>query len=140
MDIAGHLEKANHFVDAITVLDPVEDYETIIWARMHACTQWINGVLHAKDITDENWDISHTWYLDRMDDPSRLTSKIDDALLVALEKITNFERIRMSHVRGPCPYGKEILKESNEAYEHVEKYCKSILGSLDPAVVSQAAE
>ena len=107
---------------------------------MHACTQWINGVLHAKGITDEDWDISHTWYLDRMDDPTRLSSKLDDALLVAIEKITYFERIRMSHVRGPCPYGKEILDISDEAYQHVENYCKGILGSLDPAQVNQAAE
>ena len=46
-----HLTKAAHFAATAARLDPVEDYEAILWAGMHTCTPWTNAIFHAKGLT-----------------------------------------------------------------------------------------
>lgn len=132
MKILDHLEKAQRFTGTLERLDDRKaDYEAIIWARMMASIHWMNAVVHAKGIIPENWDLNHTWYLDQYPDQSIL-EKIDDPLREALGCVSVYERIRTSHIRGPSPFGEEILKLADSSFEQFEAYCRDVLGTLDP--------
>lgn len=63
MKIEEHMAKAERFARSVEKLDPAEDFEAVMWGRMHICSNWINAALHAKGVIPENNDVAHTWYL-----------------------------------------------------------------------------
>ena len=111
-------------------LDAEEDYESIMWARMHICTNLLNGALHSQGITPEDFDISHTWYLEDFSDQAHLEKNLNQEFRKALKKLIVFESLRETHVRGPAPYGPIALAASDEAYFHIRKFCARYIGPL----------
>lgn len=127
MKIAEHIAKAKRFEATIQKLDLDSDYEVINWARMHACSHFLNGALHARSITPEEWDIRHTWYLEDYPDQAQLAAKLDDEFRQALWSLTVFEGLRQTHVRGQGPYGPEITAISTRAFDHIKNFCIRVM-------------
>ena len=128
MEIKKHMEKAARFERTAGRLRLEEDYEAIIWARMHACTHWLNAVFHAQKITPANIDFEHTWYLEKIPDQEQLRAHLDDDLRGVLSALTVFEGLRVTHVRGPGPFGADITEMSNEAFDRIKAYASRNAG------------
>jgi hypothetical protein len=107
-----------------------EDYESIMWARMHICTNLLNGALHAKGITPEDFDFNHTWYLADFPDQSHMEKNLDGEFRKALRELLVFENLRETYVRGPAPYGAMALAASDEVYFHIREFCRKHIGPL----------
>ena len=129
MKIAEHVAKAKRFEDTIQKLDVQADYEIINWARMHVCTHLLNGALHARGVTPENWDIRHTWYLEQHPDPAHLYKKLDSECREALKVLTIFEGLRQTHVRGEGPFGPEVTLLAEKALNQIKEFCHRIVSS-----------
>jgi len=67
-----HLTKAEHLAATAARLDPVEDFEAIMWAGMHMCTHWTNAIFHTKGLTGVEFDFEHSWYIDRCPDTDQV--------------------------------------------------------------------
>lgn len=130
MEIERHMEKAARFERTAGRLRCEEDYETIIWARMHACTHWLNAAFHAQKITPADLDFEHTWYLEKIPDQERLRAHLDNDLRDVLSALTVFEGLRATHVRGPGPYGSAITEMSEEAFDRIKTYASRATGRL----------
>jgi len=131
MKIDEHVAKAKRFEATIQKLNIEADYEVINWASMHFCTHLINGALHARGITAEDWDIRHTWYLlEDYPDQARLAAKLDEEFHQALRALHVFENLRQTHVRGPGPYGPEIVARAKIAYDRVKEFCGKTLAAV----------
>jgi hypothetical protein len=116
----AHLDKAQRFIATGKQLDPVEDYEAVMWCNMHICTNWINAVFHARGLTDETYDFEHTWHLDRCPDRTRLLAGLaDEEMQELLDRLTVFEALRTTYVRGPAPYGPQVLRRSSDDVAHI---------------------
>ncbi len=59
-----------------------------------------------------------------------LAEKLDGDFYEALGKLTVFESLRETHVRGPAPYGPAVLAASDEAYAHIRELCTKHIGPL----------
>ena len=90
MEIEKHIEKSERFERTAGRLHPEEDYEAIIWARMHACTHWLNAAFHAPKITPSDLDFEHTWYLEKIPNQEQLRAHLDDDLRGVLSALTVF--------------------------------------------------
>jgi len=131
MKIAEHVAKAKHFEATIQKLDLEADYEVINWARMHVCSNLLNGALHARAVTPEDWDIYHTWYLEDYPDQAHLATKLDEEFRQVLEALTVFESLRQTHVRGQGPYGPEIVDRSKNAYDQIKDFCDRTIATIE---------
>ncbi len=131
MTIDEHMAKAERFNASLKCLDPVDDYEAVMWARMHICSNWINAALHAKAVTPEDDDVAHTWYLFDYRDKEFLEKNLDEETRDALSQLTVFESLRTTHVRGPGPYGPDIGKLSNKAFNHLKEFCAKAVADLN---------
>lgn len=129
MQIEEHMAKADRFIESVSKVDPVEDYEAILWGRMHIVSNWLCAALHALKMTSPEDDVAHTWWLYDYGDKERFESFVDEDMVRAFRALTVFESTRQSHVRGPGPYGPEILKVSDEAYNYLKAYTEKILES-----------
>ena len=125
-----HLTKAAHFAATAARLDPVEDYEAVMWAGMHMCTHWTNAIFHAKGLTGVEFDFEHSWYIDRCPDTDRVLAGLDDQLGGLLDALTVFEGLRTAYVRGPGPFGPEVLARSQEALDRVRTVAVEVFGEL----------
>lgn len=125
-----HLTKAAHFAATAARLDPTEDYEAIMWAGMHSCTHWTNAIFHAKGLTDVEFDFEHSWYIDRCPDTDRVLAGLDGQLGGLLDALAVFEGLRTAYVRGPGPFGPEVLAQSQEALERVRSFAEEVFGEL----------
>ena len=132
MKIEEHMAKAERFVESMKKLDSVADYEAIMWARMHICSNWINTALHAKGITPEADDVAHTWYLFDYKDNAFLEAHVDEETRDALTQLAIFESLRTTHVRGSGPYGSDIGKLSDKAYQHLKEFTEKAISSMSP--------
>ena len=130
MNAKDHIEKAGRFERSIKKLDTAEDCESIMWARMHICTNLLNAAFHAAGITPEDFDFSHTWYLEDFPDRAHLEKTVDGEFRGALRKLTVFEHLRETCVRGAAPYGPALLAASDEAYLHIREFCAKHTGTL----------
>ena len=129
MLIEEHLAKAKRFIESAGKLDPVDDYEAILWARMHIGSNWLCAALHALGMTPPEDDVAHTWWLFDYGDKDKFEAHIDEAMVKAFKALGVFESTRQSHVRGPGPYGPEVLKHSDEALNYLEKYAREKIGA-----------
>ena len=120
MKAKHHLKKARRFMASAKRLHPVDDYEAVMWANMHICTHWINAVFHKNGLTAEDYDFEHTWHLERCDDPERIRAGLNREMQTLLDALTVFEALRTAYVRGPAPYGPEILERSYEDLDRVQ--------------------
>ena len=57
--------------------------------------------------------------MDRCDDPERIRNGLDDDMQTLLDTLTVFEALRTTYVRGPAPYGPELLERSYNDLERV---------------------
>ncbi len=130
MQIKEHLAKAERFIRSARKLDPQEDYEAILWARMHIGSNWLCAALHALKMTPPEDDVAHTWWLYEYGDRKRFEAYIDQAMVNAFKALGVFESTRQSHIRGPGPYGPEVLKLSDEAYHYLKEYAEKTVGHL----------
>ena len=124
-----HMDKAARYVATIGGLDPEDDYETILWASMHACTHWMNAIFHAKGLTGEDFDVAHTWYLDGCPDRGRLDPKLDDQMRKVLDAMSLFERLRLSHVRWDAPFGAQAVRDSRATFDWMRKTAEDCLAT-----------
>ena len=131
MKVADHIRKAERFEATIRKLNSRADYEAIMWARMHAATQRMNGALHAKSVTPEDWDISHSFNIERYEDQGHLASALDDEFREALWRLTVFESLRQTHVRGQGKYGPEIITLAQRDFDRIEAFCNRMIGEAD---------
>jgi hypothetical protein len=130
-----HLAKARRFIATKGRLDPVEDYEAIMWANMHICTHWINAIFHAGGLTSEKYDFEHTWHLDRCPDRERLLAGLKDKkqggeMQTLLDILTAFEGLRTTYVRGPGPYGADFLGRSEDDVARVRRIAERVFTKL----------
>ena len=125
-----HLTKARHFSKTVTCLDAKEDYEAIMWAGMHMCTHWTNAVFHAKGLTSVEFDFEHSWYIDRCPDTDKVLAGIDDQLAGLLDALAVFEGLRTAYVRGPGPFGQDVLARSQEALDRVREVAIDVFGEI----------
>lgn len=123
MNAQEHIEKAGRFERSLKKLDASEDYEAIMWARMHICTNLVNAAFHTAGVTPVDFDFSHTFYLEKFPDHEHLKKTVTGDLREVLRKLTVFEHLRETCVRGPAPYGPELLSASDEAYFHIRDIC-----------------
>ena len=129
MKVKEHIEKAGRFERSAKKLDAAEDCEAIMWARMHICTNLVNAAFHAAGITPEDFDFSHTFYLEEFSDRAHLEKTVVGDFREVLRKLTVFENLRETCVRGPAPYGPELLAASDEAYLHIREFCERHTGT-----------
>ena len=125
-----HLAKAAHFAATADRLHPEEDYEAIMWAGMHMCTHWTNAVFHARGLTTVEFDFEHSWYIDRCPDTDKVLAGIDDQLAGLLDALAVFEGLRTAYVRGPGPFGPEVLARSQKALNKVRGVAIEVFGEL----------
>ena len=130
MKVKEHIEKAGRFERSAKKLDAAEDFEAILWARMHICTNLLNAAFHAAGITPEEFDFSHTFYLEEFPDRAHLEKTVVGDFREALRKLAVFENLRETCVRGSAPYGPELLAASNEAYDYLREFCAKRTGTL----------
>ncbi len=133
MKIEEHMAKADRFAQSMQKLHPTDDFEAVMWARMHICSNWINAALHAKGIIPEEDDVAHTWYLFDYADHDFLEANIDEEARRALTELTVFESLRTTHVRGPGAYGSEVCKLSDRAYNHLKEYTEKAIATMKPS-------
>ena len=122
-----HVAKAERLEATLQKLNITDDYEAIIWAKMHAATHLMNGALHTRGATPKDWDISHTWYLEDYPDPARLAAALDDDFRQALWAMTVYEGLRQTHVRGQGPYGPAIICLAQKEFDQIEAFCKRVI-------------
>lgn len=132
MKIEEHMAKADRFVQSAKKLDAEQDFEAVMWARMHICSNWMNAALHAKGITPETDDVAHTWYLFDYADHDFLEANIDEETRRALSELTVFESLRTTHVRGPGTYGSEVCKLSDRAYDYLKEFTEKAIAAMSP--------
>jgi len=125
-----HLAKAARFAASAARLDAEEDYEAIMWAGMHMCTHWTNAIFHAKGLTGVEFDFEHTWYIDRCPDTGRVVAGLDDQLRGLMDALAVFEGLRTAYVRGPGPFGPEVLARSAQALDRVRAAAEEVFGEL----------
>lgn len=128
MNANEHIEKAGRFERSMKKLDAGEDFESIMWARMHICTNLLNGAFHAAGITPEDFDFTHTFYIEEFPDQAHLEKMLDEEFREALRKLAVFENLRETCIRGAVPYGVELLAASDEAYLHIREFCAKHIG------------
>ena len=133
MKIEEHMAKADRFMQSVKKLHPTDDFEAVMWGRMHICSNWINAALHAKGIIPEKDDVAHTWYLFDYADHDFLETNIDEETRRALTELTVFESLRTTHVRGPGAYGSEVCKLSDRAYSHLKEYTEKAIATMSPS-------
>src|ERR1700737_5512204 len=57
-----HWDKAQRLENTrLGKLDPDADCELFIWSCIHGGAQLLNVILHRAGVTDENFDMIHTW-------------------------------------------------------------------------------
>ncbi len=132
MKIEEHMAKAGRFVQSLKKLDAEQDFEAVMWGRMHICSNWMNAALHAKGVLPENDDVAHTWYLFEYGDHDFLEANIDEETRLALTELTVFESLRTTHVRGPATYGSEVCKLSERAYNHLKEFTEKAIAAVSP--------
>lgn len=133
MKIEEHMAKADRYAQSMKKLDPAQDFEAVMWARMHVCSNWMNAALHAKGIILEKDDVAHTWYLFEYGDHDFLEANIDEETRRALSELTVFESLRTTHVRGPATYGSEVCELSDRAYNHLKAFTEKAIAAASPS-------
>ena len=90
-----HWDKAQRLENTrLGKLDPDEDCELLIWSCIHGGAQLLNVILHRAGVTDENFDMIHTWV-------PELGRPVPDALKPVFETLARIE-VTWAALRPRC--------------------------------------
>ena len=132
MHIRDHLEKARRIDAVLQELDLEDDFEMMVEGFMLVGTHFVNGALHAKNITHENWDLLHG------DKPSLddLKTVVDTDIQDSLAALKIIEDARPVFVRGPRPYNASAMRSCHNSYNQIKEICNRIIEKAENVVVS----
>jgi hypothetical protein len=104
MRVDEHFKVAREFDAALAKLDPETDRLAVIESLMMAGTNYMNAVLHANKITDETFDLTHSYKPkpEGWDD-----TKVPIPLQELMSALHVIERTRHRYARGIVPGRKD---------------------------------
>jgi hypothetical protein len=123
MRAEDHWNKAQRLENSrLTGLDPDEDCELTIWSCIHGGAQLLNVILHRGGVTDENFDMIHTWVPD-------LPRPVPDALQPVFAALARIESLGPRFVRGADSWSSEVGRQCLADYGVVKAAAKAALTS-----------
>ena len=109
-----HWDKAQRLEDTrLRTLDPDKDCELFIWSCIHGGAQLLNVILHRAGVTDDKFDMIHTWV-------PELSRPVPDALKPVFEALARIESLGPRFVRGAEPWNSEIGRRCLADYASVK--------------------
>jgi len=114
MRAEDHWKKALRLENSrINALDPNQDCELTIWSCVHVGAQLLNVILHQEGVTEENFDMIHTWVPD-------LPAAVPEKLKPVFSALARIEDLGPRFVRGAEPWSSEVGRQCLADYALVK--------------------
>jgi hypothetical protein len=124
---AEHWDKAQRLENTrLGKLDPDEDCELMIWSCIHGGAQLLNVILHRAGVTDENFDMIHTWM-------PELGRPVAGALKPAFEALARIESLGPRFVRGAQSWDSEVGRRCLADYAALKAAAGAAMKPNSPA-------
>jgi hypothetical protein len=121
-----HWDKAQRLENTrLGKLDPDEDYELVIWSCIHGGAQLLNLILHRAGITDESFDMIHTWV-------PELGRPVPDALRPVFDRLARIESLGPRFVRGVEPWNPEVGRRCLDDYAALKAAAEAAITGSSP--------
>jgi len=103
MRTEDHWAKAARLEASIAKLNEKDDYELIVWSRLHGGAHLVNAALHKLGITEESRDYIHS---DKLESDMEIPKEVTDMLSV----LHSIELLGPRFVRGREPLDPQAMK------------------------------
>jgi hypothetical protein len=114
MRAEDHWKKAQRLENSRrTKLDPNEDCELTVWSCIHGGAQLLNVILHRTGVTEDNFDMIHTWTPD-------LPVTVPEKLKPVFAALARIEALGPRFVRGAESWNYEVGRQCLADYEVVK--------------------
>lgn len=151
MRVDDHVRKAERLSDSADRLDASGEFDASVWLNMHAATQWVNVLLHAKGVTratpwypsnnvglyvlpdgDAGWreeprepgDILHAA-------KPNLAYPDDPGLRGVLDELRSIEAFIPSHIRGASDCASTEARAAGTARKNIEAAARLLISARD---------
>jgi len=127
-------------------LDPIADFEMLIWSAMHAGTHLLNAALHACGVTlaTQAYPSNHAgrYFVPTGDgfreepgglgdvihaDMPPVPGPVPPRLAAAMDALRVIERLAAAALRGAEPVGRDARAAWRDAYERTQRGCLEVI-------------
>jgi hypothetical protein len=116
-----HMAKAQRLEDSRrTKLDTEKDHELVVWSCIHGGAQLLNVVLHRFGVTDDDFDMIHTW----VPDPP---TGVPDTLTDFFDTLRRIEALGPRFVRGCEPWSADVGRQCLADYAALKASAENAL-------------
>ncbi len=121
MRAEDHWDKAQRLENSrLTKLDPNQDCELMVWSCIHGGAQLLNVILHRAGVTEDNFDMIHTWVPD-------LHVAVPDKLKPVFAALARIEALGPRFVRGAESWDHEVGRQCLADYALVKAAASAAL-------------
>ena len=123
-----HWDKAQRLENTrVGKLDSDGDCELLVWSCIHGGAQLLNVILHRAGVTDDNFDMIHTWV-------PELSRPVPDALKPVIDALARIEALGPRFVRGAELWNSAIGRQCLSDYAVVKAAAAAAIKHSSPAV------